>query len=199
MTYNKKYSVLGISSSDKLISPEESIPRNRVPIFLNVLRFGLQHLGSYTRALLVSQDRRHLFVTRWLVSIVLLKICPWPSILSVCFLISEPCAGIFKQSMGARNRVGIELSYRPGSLQIHRLAELIQWNRFLGFLKVYKFELRLLHLVKSNERKVESAWCCRSHRWPNFSPGPIQKYITDKVRKSLKGPKHEIFGFGFFT
>ncbi len=24
------------------------------------------HLGSYTRALLVSQDRRHLFVTPWL-------------------------------------------------------------------------------------------------------------------------------------
>jgi hypothetical protein len=25
-----------------------------------------RHLGSYTRALLVSQDRRHLFVTPWL-------------------------------------------------------------------------------------------------------------------------------------
>jgi hypothetical protein len=38
-------------------------------------------------------------------------------------------AGIFKQSKGARNRVGIELSYRPARL--HRLAELIPWNRFL--------------------------------------------------------------------
>jgi hypothetical protein len=27
------------------------------------------------------------------------------------------CAGIFKQSMGARNRLGIGLSYRPASLQ----------------------------------------------------------------------------------
>jgi hypothetical protein len=35
-------------------------------------------------------------------------------------------AGIFKQSMGARNRVGIELSYRAASLQ--RLAEWIPWN-----------------------------------------------------------------------
>ncbi len=43
------------------------------------------------------------------------------------------CAGIFKQSMGPRNRVGIELS-RPAKL--HSLAELVLWNRFLGSLKV---------------------------------------------------------------
>jgi hypothetical protein len=43
-------------------------------------------------------------------------------------------AGILEQSMGARNRVGIGLSYRPAVL--HRLAESIPWNRFLGFLKV---------------------------------------------------------------
>ncbi len=42
-------------------------------------------------------------------------------------------AGIFKQSMAARNRVGIGLSYWPAKL--HRLAELIPWNR-LGSLKV---------------------------------------------------------------
>jgi hypothetical protein len=35
-------------------------------------------------------------------------------------------AGSFKQSMGARNRVGIGLSYRPARL--HRLAELNPWN-----------------------------------------------------------------------
>ena len=43
-------------------------------------------------------------------------------------------AGIFKQSMGARNRVGIALSYWPARL--HRLAELIPWNRFLGSIDV---------------------------------------------------------------
>jgi hypothetical protein len=43
------------------------------------------------------------------------------------------CAGIFKQSLGAGNRVVIGLSFRPGRL--HRLAELISWNRFLGYLK----------------------------------------------------------------
>jgi hypothetical protein len=47
---------------------------------------------------------------------------------------SAPNAGIFKQSMEAWNRVGIELSYRPARL--HRLPELIPWNRFLGSLKV---------------------------------------------------------------
>jgi hypothetical protein len=32
------------------------------------------------------------------------------------FCVLLPCAGIFKQSMGARNRVGIGLSYRPARL-----------------------------------------------------------------------------------
>ncbi len=44
------------------------------------------------------------------------------------------CAGILEQPMGSRNRVGIELSYRPARL--HRLAKSIPWNRFLGSLKV---------------------------------------------------------------
>ncbi len=48
--------------------------------------------------------------------------------------------GIFKQSIGARNRVRIGLSYRPSRL--HRLAELIHWNRFPGSLKVCKFGQR---------------------------------------------------------
>ena len=43
-------------------------------------------------------------------------------------------AGIIKQSMGARNRVGIGLSYRPARL--HRLAEFIPWNRFLGSIRL---------------------------------------------------------------
>jgi hypothetical protein len=43
-------------------------------------------------------------------------------------------AGIFKQSMRARNRAGIGLSYWP--VRLHSLAELVNWNRFLGSLKV---------------------------------------------------------------
>ena len=43
---------------------------------------------------------------------------------------------IFKQSMGARNRVRTGLSYRPAML--NSLAEYIPWNKFLGSLKVKK-------------------------------------------------------------
>jgi hypothetical protein len=43
-------------------------------------------------------------------------------------------AGIFEQSMGARNQVGIGFSYRPARL--HRLAESIPKNRFLGSIEV---------------------------------------------------------------
>ncbi len=39
-------------------------------------------------------------------------------------------AGIFKKSMGAKNRGGIGLSYRLARL--HRLAEFIPWNQFRG-------------------------------------------------------------------
>ena len=58
-------------------------------------------------------------------------------LLGASFMQIDISAGIFKQSMGARNRVGIGLSYRPAKL--HSLAELVPWNRFLGFLKVLKF------------------------------------------------------------
>jgi hypothetical protein len=43
---------------------------------------------------------------------------------------TEISAGISERSMGAKNRVGIGLSYCPARL--HILAELIPWNRFLG-------------------------------------------------------------------
>jgi hypothetical protein len=43
-------------------------------------------------------------------------------------------AGTFKKSMGARNRGGIGLSYRPARL--FRLAEFIPWNQFLGSINV---------------------------------------------------------------
>jgi hypothetical protein len=42
---------------------------------------------------------------------------PLSRLLSGEMEVGECCAGIFKQSMGARNRVGIGLSYRPAKLQ----------------------------------------------------------------------------------
>jgi hypothetical protein len=53
----------------------------------------------------------------------------------------EISAGIFKQSMGARNRVGIGLSYRPARL--HRLSELAPWKRFLGSFKRFQIRAQL--------------------------------------------------------
>jgi hypothetical protein len=53
---------------------------------------------------------------------------------SKAFCYCEISAGILEQSMGARNRDGIGSLYRPARL--HRLAEWIPSNRFLGSLKV---------------------------------------------------------------
>ncbi len=61
-------------------------------------------------------------------------------------------AGIFKQSMGALNRVGIGLSYRPARL--HSLAELVPWIRFLGSLKVQKLGLRIKTLLWHEFRQL---------------------------------------------
>jgi hypothetical protein len=52
-----------------------------------------------------------------------------PAVYSLVHLLQNR-AGIFKESMGARNRGGRGLSYRPARL--HRLAEFIPWNRFRG-------------------------------------------------------------------
>jgi hypothetical protein len=57
-----------------------------------------------------------------------------PLVYTLCLAVTQSCAGIFKQSMGVRNRIGIGLSYRPARL--HSLADLFPWNRFLGSLEV---------------------------------------------------------------
>jgi hypothetical protein len=48
-------------------------------------------------------------------------------------------SGIFKEPMGARNRGGRGLSYRPARL--YRLAEFMPWNQFLGSINVSKYGL----------------------------------------------------------
>jgi hypothetical protein len=50
--------------------------------------------------------------------------------------------------MEARNRVGIGFSYQPARL--HRLAELIPWNRFLGSLKFYNSGSEAVYVAGSN-------------------------------------------------
>jgi hypothetical protein len=50
----------------------------------------------------------------------------------VLFSQVSTCAEIFKQSLGARNRVG------RGPARLNRLAELVSRNQFLGSLQVSK-------------------------------------------------------------
>jgi hypothetical protein len=61
-------------------------------------------------------------------------------------------AGSIEKSTGARNRVGMGMSYRPPRL--HRLAESILWNRFLGSLKVLKYCLCILQLLENSPKEA---------------------------------------------
>jgi hypothetical protein len=67
---------------------------------------------------------------------------------SVFSLTEDYRAGIFKKSMGARNRGGIGLSYRPARL--HMLAEFIPWNQFRGPTNIYKYGLSTLLMGSSD-------------------------------------------------
>ncbi len=67
----------------------------------------------------------------------------------------------FKQSMGARNRVGIGLSYRPA--RRHKLAESIPWNLVLGS-RLYS---GLDSWEQPDEHPLKPRWRIRAH------PGPI--------------------------
>jgi hypothetical protein len=48
--------------------------------------------------------------------------------------VKRPVQQFLNNLWGARNRAGIGLSYRP--TRLHRLAEFVPWNRFLGSLEV---------------------------------------------------------------
>ncbi len=54
--------------------------------------------------------------------------------------------------MGARNRVGIGLSYQPARLQ--SLVELIHWNQFLGTLKLKSLKIRARGYTRPGEQFV---------------------------------------------
>ncbi len=69
------------------------------------------------------------------------------------------CAGILKQSMGARNRTGIGLSYRTSRL--HSLTEFVPRHRFLGLLKKFGFcALILFYLYWEIIRFFEDVISC---------------------------------------
>jgi hypothetical protein len=58
--------------------------------------------------------------------------------------------------MGARNQVGIVFSYRAAA-RLHRLAELIPWNQFLGSLKVLKYRFKEGEDVLSDIRPEQNS------------------------------------------
>jgi hypothetical protein len=102
-----------------------------------------------------------------------------PVHICTCFIFS---AGIFKQSMGARNRVGIGLSYWPARL--HMLAEMISWNRFLGSLKFLKFGLR-----------SSSSFTHRLHRKWKFPLSGVRSIMMEKLAQTgRKGGLFYILG-----
>jgi hypothetical protein len=87
-------------------------------------------------------------------------------------------AGIFKQSVGVRNRVGIGLSYRPAWL--HSLAELVSWNWFLGSLNVLKF------------------WLCALKWWRKYSRGGPNSCATAPPQGNIDyNSKISVFAVGF--
>jgi hypothetical protein len=109
----------------------------------------------------------------------------------MCKANGKLCAGIFKQSIGARNRVGIELSFRLARLQ--SLAELVPWNRFLGSLKVRNFGLRnpccitnyKLQINFQRERRHLKKFIQRIQRIYKEKTSPIILWEVEKKAKVL--------------
>jgi hypothetical protein len=64
--------------------------------------------------------------------------------------------------MGARNRGGIGLSYRPARL--HRLAKLIPWNGFLSSCNVYNVLCTLNIAFLTNRSLIIHILCCPSFK-----------------------------------
>jgi|LakMenEpi03Aug12_release.lakeMendotaPanAssembly.Ray.scaffolds.fasta_scaffold1077138_1 hypothetical protein len=83
------------------------------------------------------------------------------------------CAVILEQSMGARNRIGIWLSYRPARL--HRLAESNPWNKFLE-----KYRLWWVWCMTEGRTDPGFSWIwIISHLFSNTSKNNILLKITE--------------------
>ncbi len=113
-------------------------------------------LGSYTRALLVSQDRR-LFVTHWVRRSVLSqppthevvfshlvpasKSSPRKVKSNLSHFIPEPVFVDLLRSPGIDSQHGGPVPTTLFVVPARQLAESVHRNRFLGSINVYKYEL----------------------------------------------------------
>ncbi len=89
--------------------------------FLKIIKVLFTRLSSYCIVRYRPFENIFCILFIWLA-----RMC-WALLASVAHIVflRDVCAGVLKQSMRARNRVGIGLSYRPARLQVHSLAELV--------------------------------------------------------------------------
>ncbi len=120
-------------------------PQAREPTPIGVLPSLFMVYGGGRAWCTVMDLQRHVVPSGLEIALILNDMSSHKSIIGQGKLSVQPMlslwAGIFKQSMKARNQVGIGLSYGPARL--HRLAEFIPWNRFLGSVNIQKYGLRL--------------------------------------------------------
>ncbi len=108
--------------------------RPRGPFLFLRLEFCLRTATDMRRMIVTKPKTRACICKPFKESFLAWRACTTTLKGSVNFYKYGLYAGFFKQSMGARNRIGIGLSDRP--VRLHRLAEMIPRNRFLGTWKV---------------------------------------------------------------
>jgi hypothetical protein len=115
------------------------------------------------------------------------------------------CAGIFKQSRGARNRVGIELSYRPATLDgridsLESIPGLPTSFKNSGSGVEITIHVLVFYLVQSISQVLAAvlfavfpAWYKRIKRQNYFPPRKPKLLLDFESMYMLKVPKCEIF------
>ncbi len=103
--------------------------------------------------------------------------------------------------MGARNRVGTGLSYRLAGL--HRLTELISWNKFLGSKKVLHSgpAVGMLHDLRMTGVTLDFPFSTFLSGWKTVTrkQGQQENICTNYRQKYLKADRHDISSLGRYV
>jgi hypothetical protein len=97
--------------------------------------------------------------------------------------------------MGARNRVGIGLLYRPAKL--HGLSEFIPWNLFLGSINVYKYGLWTVSGYALYRARICRSFKETRYRFSAWRAGtkPYLSYWTARLHRLAKSiPRNRFLG-----